>query len=185
MTFSRHLYIYLSVSGTKLSYNYAFEVHKYPIVSIGETFYSSKSPNAKNKEVIEINNCESCNNELYEGDSYCRECGVELPEPDTFECPECDAEVFEEDSFCFSCGTKFEGLEEEQEEGQEELTPAAPQTAPREPAAQPAAPEVAPAKSEPLQPGAPQPSAPAPIAPQAPPAQPAAPAPPQQPGSGF
>lgn len=85
--------------------------------SIGETFYSPKLlKHIRTKEVIEINDCQSCTHEPFEGDSFCRQCGNELPEPDMFECPECDAEVFEEDSFCYSCGTKFEGLQEDQEE---------------------------------------------------------------------
>ena len=111
-------------------------------------------------EVIEINDCQSCTNEPFEGDSFCRHCGSELPEPDMFECPECDAEVFEEDSFCYSCGTKFEGLQEEQEEldidapqpfGQARDAPQcavqhprASPVAPRSPMSQPSAPGVPP-----------------------------------------
>lgn len=174
MTFSRHFYIYLSVGETKLSYVYTYEVLKNHYSKYRRNFLFSKTAEiARTQEVIEINNCQGCNNEPFDGDSFCRQCGVELPDQDMFECPECDAEVFEEDSFCFSCGTKFEGLQEEQEELSGEA-PATPEAAPAEPQVAPAAPEVAPE----------QPSAPAPAAPQ-PPAQPAAPQPPQQPGQGF
>ncbi len=82
--------------------------------------------------------CQSCNNNPCEGDSYCRQCGEELPEQDTFECPECDAEIYEEDNFCFSCGTKFEGTQEDQESGELEQQVDAPlPIAPPKPLGQP------------------------------------------------
>ena len=42
-----------------------------------------------------------------------------MPEKDTFECPECTEEVYMEDNFCFNCGTKFEGMEEAEDDGEE------------------------------------------------------------------
>lgn len=43
-----------------------------------------------------------------------------MPEKDTFECPECAEEVYMEDNFCFNCGTKFEGMEEAEDDSGED-----------------------------------------------------------------
>ncbi len=64
--------------------------------------------------------CGNCSTNVFDTDNYCRFCGDEAPERDTFECPECTEEVYMEDNFCFNCGTKFEGMEEADEEGEDE-----------------------------------------------------------------
>ncbi len=58
-----------------------------------------------------MNKCK-CGYQPQKEDSYCRYCGLELPEGQVFEC-ECGEEVALEDNYCFACGTKFEGLEED------------------------------------------------------------------------
>ena len=58
-------------------------------------------------------NCPNCENEPYETDIFCRNCGEELPD---FKCADCDTEVLEDDKYCPNCGAELGETVEEIEE---------------------------------------------------------------------
>ena len=55
-----------------------------------------------------MDKCEECNAEPFEDDSYCRQCGTELP---SYNC-ECGADIDPDDNYCHLCGSPLEGVEE-------------------------------------------------------------------------
>jgi ribosomal protein L40E len=57
------------------------------------------------EEVIEVMVCPSCDKEVSEDDSFCRECGQNLESARG--CPGCGAETTAADKFCRKCGTKL------------------------------------------------------------------------------
>jgi len=50
--------------------------------------------------------CGDCGSNGVIGDSYCRSCGVEMPDEDVITC-DCEAIVGTDDNFCHDCGQAF------------------------------------------------------------------------------
>jgi len=56
-----------------------------------------------------MDTCTGCQKAAKKEDVYCRNCGMELPDVETFEC-DCGAEIEGNDNFCNQCGVEFDGV---------------------------------------------------------------------------